>query len=163
LGILLKGEDTMIDIESLVTDFLAVCALARLKLTKDEITPQRLSAGAEHRGIGSLPEGKTAVYIFLDQSAPSPDRCLKAGRVSENSNARFRYQHYSPHSSQSNLAASLLNDPSAPAELTDANVGDWIKDNTARINLLLPAAKGAAVLNLLEAFVHARLNPKYEG
>jgi hypothetical protein len=152
----------MIDIDGLVTDFIAVCALARLKLAKDEIRIQRLNAGAEHRGIGSLPEGKIAVYIFLDERA-APGACLKAGRVSENSNARFRYQHYNPYSSKSNLAASLLNDPAVPAEITDANVGDWIKDNTLRINLLLPAAKGAAVLNLLEAFVQARLNPKYEG
>jgi hypothetical protein len=154
----------MIDIESLVTDFIKVCALAHVELAKDEITIQRLKAGAEHREIGSLPKETMAVYIFLNESAaPSLGPCFKVGKVFKKSNARFRYQHYNPHSSQSNLAASLLDDPAAPPELTDANAGDWIKDNTLRINLLLPAAKGAAALNLLEAFVQARLKPKYEG
>jgi hypothetical protein len=154
----------MIDIDSLVTDFIAVCALAHIELAKDEITIQRLKAGAEHRGIGSIPKETTAVYIFLNENAaPSLGPCLKVGKASETSNPRYQYQHYNPHSVKSNLSASLLDDGAAPPELTDASVGDWIKDNTLRINLLLPAAKGAAALNLLEAFVQARLHPRYEG
>jgi hypothetical protein len=150
----------MIDIDGLVTDFIKVCALAGLNLAREEIVVQCLNAGAEHRGIGNLPAETMAVYIFLCKNTAA---CLKAGKVFKNSNARYRYQHYNPHGAKSSLAASLLNDGDAPAAITLSNVGNWIKDNTVRINLLLSAAKKAAALNLLEAFVQARLKPKYEG
>lgn len=43
------------------------------------------------------------------------------------------------------------------------NVGQWMRVNTDRINILLPLALGLTTLSLLEAFLHVRWKPKFEG
>ena len=149
------------EIENIITDFIKVCKLANVNnIEREDICIEILKNGESHNQK-KLPNGQMAVYIF---KKPDCDICYKVGKVGANSNARYQVQHYSPNSSNSNLANSILNDP----ELNDneeiqLNVGKWIKQNTTRINLLLKAEKGILALNLLEAFVQNRLNPIYEG
>lgn len=101
-----------------------------------------------------------AVYGFWGDG-----RWLKIGKVGPNSNARYTSQHYIAGSALSTLAGSLAKDtamngvvgfdPRAP--------GVWIRASTHRVNILLPATRERALLSLLEAFLHLRLRPRYEG
>ena len=75
------------------------------------------------------------------------------GRVGPNSNARFQSQHYNANSSRSNLALSLLNGKEHWGRLgidalTEAGVGDWIRNSTDRDNLFLDTANDALLPNL---------------
>ena len=110
----------------------------------------------------SLPNGKMTVYVFEWKG-----QCLKIGKVGAKSNARYTSQHYSASSSNSNLAKSLCS-PIAKIELglldiSESNVGAWIKSNTDRTNFLLDAEYGIPVLNLLESFLQCQLRPRFEG
>lgn len=148
-------------IELIIEDFLKVYKLAIDNdiLSKNEIEIEIFTAGQKHVP-NKLPKGKMAVYIFIakDQSI-----CYKVGKVGVNSNARYQSQHYNPDSSKSNLAKSLLDDYDINDKFNGDNIADWIKTNTTRINLLLPANKSVFILNLLEAFLQIRFQPKYEG
>ena len=99
------------------------------------------------------------VYTFLYQ-----DAFLKIGKAGPNSGARFSSQHYLPNSSASNLARSILNDTRMQdLGLTEKNVGSWIKQNTRRIDILLDASLGIFTLELIEAALHFKYEPRYEG
>ena len=92
------------------------------------------------------------------------DSFLKIGKASSRSNTRFRSQHYAPNRSQSNLAKSILNDPTMHKyNLNEEGVGIWIEQNVRRIDLLIDSSVGIFVLNLFEAFLHCKYIPKYEG
>jgi hypothetical protein len=42
-------------------------------------------------------------------------------------------------------------------------IGDWIKGNTERVNVLIGAEAGPAGLDWLERIAHRRLSPIFEG
>ena len=118
------------------------------------------SLPAPHTPPSALPKGKIAVYVLSWRG-----QCLKVGKVGPNSQARYTSQHYSPQSSNSNLAKSIL---SALSELglsgvSEANAGAWIKNNVDRIDFLLNATRGMPLLTLLESFLQCGLKPKFEG
>lgn len=126
---------------------------------------RRLDAGYEiiDRGMphkpGALKRGKTGVYTFLYQ-----DEFLKIGKAGPNSYARFSSQHYHPDSAMSNLAKSILEDERMQGlGITRDNVGDWIKRNTRRIDIILDESLGIFALELIEAALHFRYEPRYEG
>ncbi len=101
-----------------------------------------------------------AVYVFS-----KGDDVLKIGKVGAKSQARYTSQHYNPGSSNSNLAKSLLADRESPgfAQINEANVGQWIRQNIDRVNFLLDERAGVPVLTLLESFFQCRFKPRYEG
>ncbi|NLI65069.1 MAG: hypothetical protein GX367_10085 [Bacteroidales bacterium] len=106
-----------------------------------------------------LPAGKMGVYLFLYD-----DVFLKIGKAGPKSNARFYSQHYNPKSARSTLAASILSDKSNIAgTITESNIGDWIKENCHRIDILLDADVGIFALELIEAALHYKYEPIYEG
>jgi hypothetical protein len=113
-----------------------------------------------HKPPSSLPKGKVAVYSFFYDG-----KCLKVGKVGSKSQARYVSQHYLPNSSMSNLAKSLVNSASWSDlhSLEEASIGSWIKTYTDRINFVLPERAGLEVLSLLEAFLHCRWKPEFEG
>ena len=146
-------------IGNIIADFIKVCELAKITMKVEDIIIEKLNAGVEHRPT-NLPKGNMAVYIFINEFE---NCCYKVGKVGENSNARYQSQHYNSESSKSNLAKSIINDYNINHNIEiQQNVGNWIKQNTTRINLKLSAEKGVFTLNLLEAFVQNRLKPKYE-
>jgi hypothetical protein len=104
-----------------------------------------------------LPKNKAAVYIFKLN-----DTYLKVGKVNANSNARYQSQHYNPNSSISNLSKSLLSDAEFQALLDDNTVGNWIKENTIRFNILIPTNFGKNFVHFAEAFFILKCNPKFE-
>ena len=137
-------------------DFRKVAALADAEFIADSIVTEFLPK--PHKPAG-LPPGKMSVYaFFLNGNA------LKIGKVGANSDAPFRSQHYYPNSAGSSLARSILLYPSkVGADVNAQNVGDWIKGNTDRVNLFVPASLGDPMLALLESFLHVRWKPVFEG
>ena len=122
----------------------------------------------------SLPPGRVAAYVFSlsdsygKGSSAGSHRVLKVGKASRNSNARFQYQHYTPGSSGSNLAKSLLSHRIlwpylGLNELSETDVAEWIKSNTDRDHFYLDAKIGDACLGDLERYLRARLGPVFEG
>lgn len=99
------------------------------------------------------------IYTFIYQ-----DHFLKIGKAGPSSDARFRSQHYNPLTSQSNLAKSILSDNElASLHISIVTVGEWIKQNTRRVDLFIDASLGIFVLNFFEAYLHLLYQPKYEG
>jgi hypothetical protein len=47
--------------------------------------------------------------------------------------------------------------------VTKANVGDWVREHTTRVNVLLRADLGIPLLTLLEVYLQCRLMPEFEG
>lgn len=106
-----------------------------------------------------LPKGKMGIYCFYYNG-----KFLKIGKVGPKSNARFLSQHYNPNSSKSNLASSILNDSKINyLNLNEKNISDWIKNNCQRIDILLDESLGIFSLELIEAILHYKYQPVYEG
>jgi hypothetical protein len=148
----------MIDADKLIANFVLVAELAGVSIKQKDIKTENLLA--PHIPPTRLPNGKMAVYVFT-----LGDQCLKIGKVGPKSQARYTSQHYNAKSSNSNLAKSVLKDKASIdlAQLDEYTVGNWIKQNTDRINFLIPESFGIPVLSLLEAFLQCQLRPRFEG
>lgn len=146
------------DANSLVSDFIRVAQLAGIHISDDMIYVD--AQAAPHTPPTSIPVGKLAIYIFY-----WGEKCLKVGIVGAKSKSRFTSQHYNPMSSKSNLAKSILTNRERLGlpDINEANVRDWIITNTDRINIFIDASLGVYSRNLLESFLHCRLNPLFEG
>ena len=146
------------DLTALLDDVRKVVVLAGVPLPPAALSFETLPA--PHKPPSALPSGKMAVYVFVWNG-----RCIKVGKVGPKSQARYTSQHYSPASSNSNLAKSLVagHEKLGLSGITEANVGAWIKANVDRVNFLLSAEYGIHVLTLLESFLQCRLNPVFEG
>ena len=142
----------------LLTDFLVVAELGKIKIQPDTIRVETLMR--PHRPPRNLPKGKIAVYVFSDK-----ERVLKVGKAGPRSQARYTSQHYNAGSAPSTLAASILKDKDTVQryDLNKGNVSNWIKENTNRVNFILDADVGMWGLMLLEVFIQCRLQPIYEG
>lgn len=148
----------MIDPGPLVDDFLAVAELAHMPITRGQLTVESLPA--PHRPPSRLPAGRMAVYVFA-----YGDTTLKVGKAGSNSQARYISQHYNAGSAPSTLATSLIKRGAEIGipDLSNESVSEWIKTHTDRINFVLESEAGIDSLSLLEAFLHCRLKPVFEG
>lgn len=99
-----------------------------------------------------------AVYAFWGDGG-----WLKVGKVGPNSNVRYTSQHYLGGSARSTLAASLTASPPNDEDFDPNQVGAWMRERTCRLNILMPATRPKELLSLLEAFLHLRLRPRFEG
>ena len=145
------------EMESALEAFIIVAELAGEPIRLDEIQVEFLPA--PHKQPSNLPIGKMAIYAFW-----SNNEWLKIGQAGPKSAARYISQHYNPNSSMSNLAKSLANDIRMKdiLKFDSHNAGQWVKASTCRVNILMPANRRQELLSLLEAFLHARLRPRYE-
>lgn len=117
-----------------------------------------IDRGIPHQPKG-LPKTKMGVYLFEYNGT-----FLKIGKAGPRSMARFLSQHYSASSARSTLAKSILKDDDFEyLSLTPENVGDWIKTNCRRIDILIDEQAGIFALELIEALLHYMYVPKYEG
>ena len=133
---------------------LAIQAVSRLlKRPIEKESYKIIDRGVPHKPE-SLEDGKMAVYMFK-----YGDEYLKIGKVGSKSNARFLSHHYNPKSSGSNLARSLVKYDN----IEEKGVGDWIKNNCRRVDILLDEELDDFALELVEAILHYRFRPKYEG
>jgi hypothetical protein len=155
------------EIDSVVSQFLIECpGLVRPEQIRAEIQ------AAPHRAL-QLPTGWQGIYAFRYQGI-----WLKVGKAGPNSNARWQSQHYNPGAAMSNLAWSLLRyaqlaeieDPRLSktlkariASVGPGAIGDWIKQNTDRCNILLEARLGRSALSDLETLAIEALAPVFEG
>ena len=148
----------MINADILIHTFIKIAALAGVSLSADEITAEVLQA--PHKPPKNLPNGKMGVYVFS-----IGEKCLKVGKVGPKSKARYTSQHYNPKSSNSNLSKSILKAKTdfGVTHLDENNIGDWIKENTDRVNFLIDESLGIPILSLLESYLQCRLKPKFEG
>ena len=118
-----------------------------------------IDRGQPHSAPHSLPKGKMAVYMFVYEGV-----ALKIGKAGPNSNARYTSQHYNPKSAISNLAKSILSDVEMGDKgINEDNVGEWIKQNCRRIDVEIDADLGIFTLEFIEAVLHYKYTPKYEG
>lgn len=141
----------------LISDFYKVAKLSGIDLPADALSYELLLA--PHLPPSSLPKGKIAVYVFSWNG-----KYLKVGKVGPKSQARFTSHHYNSKSSNSNLSKSLLKaSEDMNIAVTDETVGGWLKGNVDRVNFLLDDKYGMMTLSLLEAFLHCRLRPRFEG
>lgn len=137
--------------------FYTILPLTRIDLDQNIVEVNFMKA--PHTPPATLPKGKCAVYAFWHEG-----EWLKIGRVGPNSQARYTSHHYSQVSSGSNLANSLKSDKTIQYRDFDQNApGNWIKAYCSRVNIILPEEYNSLTLPLLEAFLHARLLPRYEG
>ncbi len=148
----------MIDLKSIMADFISVARLSGIDVRETDIHIEQLPA--PHQPPKALPKGKIAVYMFF--LGPN---CLKVGKVGPKSQPRYTSQHYNSKSSISNLAKSVLKDKAKLGipDINEDNVGTWIKTNTDRVNILMSDEHGISVLTLLESFLQCRLKPRFEG
>lgn len=146
------------DLNNLASKFRECAQLAGIVVPETAIVLEKILA--PQNKLSSLPKGCFAVYVFFWNG-----QCLKVGKVGQNSQARFKSQHYRPSSSRSNLAKSILayKKEIGLSDLTEETVGDWIKENTERVNFVLDAQLGVPVLTLLEVFLQCALRPRFEG
>ncbi len=107
----------------------------------------------------SLQTGMMGVYTFWYNGT-----FLKIGKAGPKSNARFFSQHYNPRLAQSTLAASILDDKNMKNKgINEDNVGEWIRNNCRRIDILLDVSLGIFALELIESALHYKYEPIYEG
>jgi len=144
--------------EQTLADFATVAQLADVSLGADDIRIESLPA--PHLPPTRLPVGQMAVYVFTYERD-----VLKVGKVGPKSQVRYTSQHYNPGTAQSTLAASVIADAERIrlGAADRAEIGNWIRTNVDRVNILLPAHLGVPVLTLLESFLQCRLRPRYEG
>ena len=141
-----------------ITDFSRVATLAHAEFAVDSITVEITTK--PHKAPRNLPVGRMAVYAFLLDG-----HALKVGKAGPRSIARYTSQHYNPASARSTLAQSILTSPTkvGAVHVDLGSVGNWIKEHTDRVNLLLPTTLDPAILSLLESFLHVRWKPVFEG
>lgn len=114
---------------------------------------------APHEHPTKLPAGKMAVYGFWWSNAG----WLKIGKAGQKSERRYTHQHYN-EGNISTLAGSIARDSRMSEFIRTSNkIGDWIEENCSRVNILISASHGEQGLKDLEAFLHERLKPRYEG
>jgi hypothetical protein len=153
-----KIQDVKAEVDAAIKDFLRVLTFAKAELSIKDIKVEVCSR--PHRPPSQLPANHIAVYaFFLD------GRVIKVGKAGEKTRARYTSQHYSPESCRSNLAKSILAYPKlcGASQIGKENIASWIKNRTDRVNILLPSSSHPSVLSLLEAFLHVRWLPVYEG
>ncbi len=116
-----------------------------------------------------LMPGKGAVYIFsLTENINSPagsHRVLKVGKVGQNSEPRFRYQHYKPNSAMSTLSGAIESKEELWEYLgfdASVDVGLWIKENTDRDHFFIDGSK-MEIISVLERYLMGLLMPVFEG
>ncbi len=128
--------------------------------------------GVPHRPV-SLRVGWQGVYAFQLGAT-----WLKVGKAGPKSNARWISHHYGPTRAISTLAGSLLrytqasslNLPSLPPDLRarlvtihPEAIGNWIKQNTARVNICIREELRQSGLTALENIALGVLHPVFEG
>ena len=148
------------DIRSALRDFITVSQLAKSRVSLKEEDVE--FKPAPHQRPAALPNGKAAVYGFWFDGD-----WLKIGRAGPNTNPHYRSQHYNG-SARSTLSGSLRRDASmrGVAGLEEDDLrgwAAWIERETSRVNILLPSTSDKMLISLLEAYLHGRLHPKYEG
>lgn len=107
----------------------------------------------------TLPHQMMGIYTYWYNG-----EFLKIGKAGLNSNARFLSQYYNPRSARSTLTASILQDDRMQGiGINESNIGQWIRNNCRRIDILLDSDLGIFSLELIKESLHYKYEPVYEG
>lgn len=118
-------------------------------------------AGCPHKQ-SSLPKGYAAIYIFVYE-AEAKCEYLKIGKANACSTARFTSQHYGL-SAPSTLAKSICSDEDfRQMGINQENIKEWMLNNLHRVNIFISEEQGKAMTELIEAILHYKFRPRYEG
>lgn len=150
-----KQQFELNELNELISDCVNMVSKLGTDLTPSDV--KIINRGVPHTPE-SLPTHTMGIYMFYYK-----DHFLKIGKAGPNSNVRFKNNHYHPASSNSNLAKSILIDEGFRDNVDEHTVGQWIKDNTQRIDIIIDQKFGMFVLNFIEAALHLKYKPKYEG
>lgn len=112
--------------------------------------------GCPHKAK-SFPKNSVAVYMFAYNN-----QFLKIGKANQKTRARYESQHYGLNA-PSTFARSLCADTEANYGITEETSRQWIETNCQRINVIIKAEKGKAATEIVEAIMHYKFRPKYEG
>lgn len=148
------------DIIDAISDFEKVTSAAKIEVSTDDYQLEPLS---DVHIQPKLPKGRAAVYGFWGDG-----EWLKIGHAGPKTAARYESQHYNPDSNGSTFAKSLLrhHQVSEIDGFTPENPKKWILASTHRFNVLFKHDENHnsdRLRKLLEAFLIARLEPRYEG
>lgn len=114
--------------------------------------------GCPHSKPKNLPKGYAAVYMFAYNG-----EWLKIGKANTKSKARYTSHHYG-FNALSTLPKSLAADPAmSKYGICKENSRTWVEQNTYRINILIKSEIGKAATELIEAVLHYKFRPRYEG
>lgn len=149
--------DWRAETEAAIEAFVRVAEFAGDPIPRSQLRVDLLPA--PHSQPPSLPDGSMAVYAFSWHG-----EWLKVGKAGTRSGPRYVSHHYIM-SAPSTLARSLAADPRmlGVEGFDPAAPSAWIRRETCRVNILMPASRDPKLLALLEAFLHLRLRPRYEG
>ena len=107
-----------------------------------------------------LPAGYMAVYSFHNDIYG----CLKVGQAGPNSNQWYQRDHYFLDK-DSSLAVNLTEDKTLHECITEENVGDWIKENCERYDVIIKTPKNdknnKKILNMVDGLLEMYFNPRY--
>lgn len=110
-----------------------------------------------HQRPRPLHGGVSAVYAFFQGNI-----WLRIGHASYP--GRFTSQHYGIKRSGSSFAEDMwANREEFGFNGPASEIGEWIQANFGRANVILPPQWPKTVSPLLEAYLHYRLNPRFEG
>lgn len=118
-------------------------------------------AGCPHKQP-SLPKGYAAIYIFAYESETGCEY-LKIGKANAKTGPRFTSQHYG-FSARSTLAKSICSDNRfCQMGINQKNAKEWMLNNLHRVNIFISVEQGKAITELVEAILHYKFRPRYEG
>jgi len=140
-----------------ITRLVELIQLCGQHMVAEDLIIQELNPGINNHIQGPLPRNRMAVYLFFHF-----DQALKVGKVNIGSNARYQYHHYSPNSNGSVLARNLLKSQTFIDLIGEEDIGFWMKNNLARINILIPSHYGRKILHFIEAYFILKFNPLFE-
>jgi hypothetical protein len=140
-----------------INDLCSAALYAGFSVNHEQIYFLEWNAGLETHIPLALPANYAAVYIFNWNG-----KYLKVGKANSKSHSRYKSHHYNPHSSKSNLSRSLMNSPDFETLFDDFEVGEWLKLNTTRYNILIPTELGKRFVHFVEAYFLLKCNPIFE-
>jgi len=112
-----------------------------------------------HKRPGRL-KGRGAIYTFF---WPERNEFLKIGKAGSGSENRYRSHHYNGKAGSTLRADLLKNCNKLGIPCSTEKIEDWMLDNLARADVLFAPGYDDFVLAMLEAFLHLRWRPRFEG
>src|SRR5690554_5009021 len=143
------NEDDLYDLRN-------AASLAGFEIPNEELQLQIMEPGLDTHLTPALPNGFSAVYIFKRE-----EEVLKIGHCGLNCTPCFQGRHYG-FNFPSTLARSLINHEGWIDLYNENTVGNWIKENTTRYNIYIPASYGNYFRNFAEAFFILKYHPLFE-
>lgn len=142
--------------QDLKNEILASASIIGVNIREDQI--EILDHGVPHvKPSATLQKDNYAIYLFFHE-----EKSLKIGKCGPKSKARFVYQHYGK-SARSTLFRSLEADHYYSNLIGEDNIELWMLNNLRRISIIIDQKLGIYFVNYVEALLHLKYQPLFEG